>query len=325
MPYLLLGPDDYSKKLFVASLVQKTGGDLVMFRQEEVLPEVSTLSQTDLFSKVKVFWFNNIMPDFAASFPDFSKSKNRVVISMVSLDKRKKESKELLNNESFEVKDFPLPHGRELDEWIISRVSELGGSIIKPAASALAEALGRDSGKETKIAGKIISVEEIFNLWQADSEIKKLLALAGEREITEADVKLLVPENREVDVFEITNSIADRRKSDAMNLMHAFLKNQAGADEKGAVIQLNALLAEQFRNVAMVSGFLVDKKTENEILELTGWKSGRLFIMNKIAPRFPLKKVLEFLNKLQALDKELKSSSIPPKVLLDLIITQLMV
>ena len=46
--------------------------------------------------------------------------------------------------------------------------------------------------------------------------------------------------------------------------------------------------------------------------------------MKKIAVRFKPKTVLEFLTKLEALDEELKTSSTPPKVLLDLIVSQLL-
>ena len=59
------------------------------------------------------------------------------------------------------------------------------------------------------------------------------------------------------------------------------------------------------------------------MLEILGWKSGRLFIMSKVAARFSATSVLGLLAKLKALDEELKTGSVPPRVLLDLIITQL--
>ena len=184
--------------------------------------------------------------------------------------------------------------------------------------------LGRDNGKETKFGGKVVDVQEVFNLWQAESEIRKLLAFAGNKEIREQEVAELVLENGEVDVFDLTNAIADNQKQKALALLHNFLKQQTGSDEKGTIIQLNALLSEQFRNVAMIQSFINSKTSESEILEQTGWKSGRLFVIKKVAARFPAKKVLETLNKLEALDLELKTSSTPPRVLLDLIVSQLL-
>jgi DNA polymerase III delta subunit len=151
------------------------------------------------------------------------------------------------------------------------------------------------------------------------------LALANGREVSEANVNELAPQNKEVDVFDLTNAIADNQKQKALSLMQDFLFYQSDSDEKTAIIKLNALLSEQFRSVAIVQSFTNEKTSEDIILEKTGWKSGRLFIMKKVAARFNQKIVLDLLNKLAALDEELKTSSTPPRVLLDLIVTQLFV
>ena len=59
------------------------------------------------------------------------------------------------------------------------------------------------------------------------------------------------------------------------------------------------------------------------ILEKTEWKSGRLFVMKKLSAPFQEKALVSLLTKLEALDVELKSSSVPPKVLVDLIVSQI--
>lgn len=323
---LLLGSDDFSKKGFIDSLVAERGAFLSVFSESAELPDVSGLLESDLFSKPKVFVLQNFMPEFGeANIEKCILTPNHIVISLKSLDKRKKENKELLSNPKIIVKEFLLPHGKELDGWIINRVKFYGKTISQTSADLLAARLGRDSGKETKVAGKVVAVEEVFDLWQADSEIKKLLAYAGGGEISEQGILDLVPENGEVDVFDLTNAIADNKKKEAMALLNKFLAMQTGSDEKAGIIQLNALLSEQFRNVAIVQDFLASRTPETEILEKTGWKSGRLFVIKKIASRFPAKKIIELLNKLEALDEELKSSSIPPRVLLDLILSQLFI
>lgn len=323
---LLLGSDDFSKKSFIDSLVKEKGAFLSVFSESSEMPDISGLLESDLFSKPKVFVLQNFMPEFGQQNREKCISTpNQIVISLKALDKRKKENKELLANPKITVKDFFLPHGKELDSWIANRVSFYGGKISKDAADVLAVRLGRDSGKETKIAGKVVAVEEVFDLWQVDSEIQKLLAFAGGGEISRQGILDLVPENGEVDVFDLTNAIADNKKQEAIFLLNKFLAMQTGSDEKSGIIQLNALLSEQFRNVAIVQDFLSRRISENEILEKTGWKSGRLFVIKKIAARFPAKKIIELLNKLEALDEELKSSGVPPRVLLDLILSQLFI
>jgi DNA polymerase III delta subunit len=321
---LLLGPDGYSKKSYINSLTKDKGADLVMYSEGEELPQLPRLIETDLFSKPKVFVLYAMPQLEQEELQKIIASPNQIVVVQISLDKRKKESKELLANKNISLKEFVLPHGVELNRWLADKVKLLGGSISSAGTEALAVALGRDDAKETKVAGKVIAVEEVYNLWQAENEIQKLLALADGREITAEDVNALVSRGGEVDVFELTNAIGENQKQKAVELIHKFLSAQSGSDEKGAVIQLNGLLSEQFRNVAMVQSFLQEQKAENAILEATGWKSGRLFVMKKIAARFPQKKVLETLNKLSALDEELKTSQTPPKVLLDLIIAQLL-
>jgi vacuolar-type H+-ATPase subunit I/STV1 len=236
-----------------------------------------------------------------------------------------------------------LPHAKDLDKWIIERTKALGGQISMPAAGELAMRLGRDQAKETKVGGKLIAAEEVYSLWRADSEIKKLMAYKGFPNLSPSqsggegrgevgtkaipiepeDVRELVAENLEVDAFQITNAIADKLKQEAFLLINKFLKDQNASDEKGGVIQLNALLSEQFRNVAMVQDFLSHKTDDEEILRQTAWKSGRLYIMKKIAERFQPKKVLETLNKLGAMDEELKTTQTPPRMLLDLILAQI--
>ncbi len=217
-----------------------------------------------------------------------------------------------------------MPHGRELNAWIAARAKHYGGIFEPAAVAALAVRLGRDEAKETKFGGKVVEVAEAYNLWQADSEIKKLLAFANGRPVTAAEVGELVTPTFETDVFAIMNAIADRQKNQALESITRFLGEENAADEKGKIIQLNALLSEQFRNVAVVQDLVEQRAADGEILSQTGWKSGRLYIIKKIATKFTAKTVLDLLGKLEALDLELKTSQTPPRVLLDLILAQLL-
>lgn len=330
MLYIFLGPDDYSKKSFISALVKDKGADLVVYHQDDELPGASRLTETDLFSKPKVF----VLPDLPPPQPSpqgggnnlmivrLISSANYIIISIDKIDKRKKENKDLLSLKDITVKEFNLPHGLELNKWIEQRVKKQSGKISKPAIEELAIRLGRDNTKEIKAAGKIISTEEVYSLWQADSEIKKLMAYASGRQIELEDVQAIVSENLEVDAFEIINAIGEGKKQLVMDLMQEFLRADSAGDEKAGILQLNALLSDQMRSLAITQDFIKSKVSDTEIIKRTAWKSGRLYVMKKISAHLSSSKVLETMKKLEALDEELKTSQTPPRVLLDMILAQ---
>jgi DNA polymerase III delta subunit len=323
MLHLLLGSDDYSKKQHIDSQVKQRGGDLVVFNKEDQLPPISKLFETDLFSKPSVFLFNGVLPEIGGRLEEIIQSLNLIVISIISVDKRKKENKDLLANSGIILKEFNLPHGTELNKWLEKRVGELGGQVSKLALEELAIRLGRDNAKEVKVAGKVISTEEVYSLWQAENEIRKLMSFVTDKNIEIEDVQELVPENYEVDVFEIINAIGEGKKQEALSFIQDFLQKETASDEKAGVIQLNALLSDQMRSIAITQDFLKRNTQDSEIIKQTGWKSGRLYIMKKIASKLNTQKVSVTLPKLEALDEELKTSQTPSKVLLDMIVAQI--
>jgi DNA polymerase III delta subunit len=321
---LLLGPDDFSKIQYAESLAAKEKAELEVFVAPQSLPS-NLLSGSDLFGGKKTFVVKEGIKTLSEqNLPALLASTNSILFFEEKLDKRVKFNKDLLANKSVTVKEFPLPHGRELNTWLVSHAKALGGNLPLNSAESLAIRLGRDEAKETKFGGKIVDVTEVYSLWQADSELRKLIAYAGGEAITLEAVALLVSENKEADVLDIVNAIGEKNKERTLGLIHTFLQDQTASDEKGKIIQLNALLSEQFRNVALVQDFTARHAPEAEILQQTEWKSGRLFVMKKIASHFNPPKVLELLGKLGALDEELKTSQTPPQVLLDLIIVQLL-
>jgi DNA polymerase III delta subunit len=340
---ILLGPDGFSKKEYVNALAEnskaevdpsrtevdpsrKVRAEVEFFYEGDRPPDITNLTEQNLFSKPKISvlvgLFDALNMD-SSQIEKLIKSSNQTVFIEEKLDRRKTQNKELLANKLVTVKEFKLPHGRELNAWIQERLGQLGGKMSLDAVEELAIRLGRDEGRETKVGGKVIDVTEIYTLWQAQGEIRKLMDFANGKAITKDDVAQLVPESREVDTLQIVNAIGDHKKQEALELTQVFLRADTSADEKSRIIQLSALLAEQFRSIFMVLGLQREGMPESEILNKTGWKPGRLFMVKKVAARFPEKKVTDLLIKLESLDEELKSANTPPRVLLDLILIQL--
>lgn len=323
MIVLLLGPDDFSKKEYVRELAKKEKAALEFFGALSELP-LNDLTASDLFSAKKFFALEDALSLLdEEALPQLLASKNHIFFLQEKIDKRGALAKKIMADKSVKKEEFTLPHGRELNEWLERRFLFYNAKASAEVVELLALKLGRDEAVETKFGGKIVDVKEQFSLWQADSEVKKLTAYASGRQVSANDVEVLVSQDMEADVLKVVNAIGEGRQEEALELVGVFLQQETAGDEKGKIIQLNALLSEQFRNVAAVQDFLFRKIPETEILEKTGWKSGRLFIIKKIARKFAQKKVLDLLNKLAALDVELKSTSTPPRVLLDLIMVQL--
>lgn len=323
---LLLGSDDFSKTQYLKVKAQEKQAETQSFGKDDDLPNLDSLLEQNLFSKAKFFILKECFEKLKATETDLEKlvaTTNHIFIFQEKLDKRISLNKKLLAHKSVEAKEFNLPHGGQFNKWIENRVKELGGKIPKTVIELLAQKLGRDDFTEIKEGGKVVAIKEAINLWQTDMEIKKLISLAKVGEITTNDVNELVHLETEIDAFKITNAIADGKKTEAVDLIQKFLAYETGGDQKAGIIQLNALLAEQFRNVLICQDFLSRKISDQEIAKKTAWKSGRLYILKKIANRFQLQKVLALLNKLGALDEELKTSNVPPRVLLELILAQL--
>ncbi len=323
---LLLGPDDYTKQAYIRDLAQKAKLEVETYNDPATLPSVAALTQQSLFSAAKLFVLSGIFSklDWDGLLKPVIESKNEVVVIEEKLDKRLTGTKTVMAHKAIKIVEFALPHGKQLDAWILKRVKELNGAISQKAVDLLAKKLGRDNAQEMKFGGKILEVTEVFNLWRVESEIQKLLAYANGQEIQPNHVEALVYEEIPIDALEITNALGEKNKQRVLTLMHGFLNADTASDEKAGAIQLSALLAEQLRSVAIVQDFLHARVPESVILEKTGWKSGRLFIMKKVASLYPQKTITGTLVKLDALDTELKTSSVPPKVLLDLIVGQLL-
>lgn len=320
MLYLLLGGDDFSKKEYIEKLAKQKKLSLDFISETSSSVDFKNLLAPTLFGVAKIFVFVNAIGSLAdEKILVFIKESSQIVIfTEEKLDKRKTQSQKLVKDKEITVKEFIVPTGAELEKWISDRVKALGVKMGTQAIKSLAFRLEGDSG------GNSFKREEAkYNLWQVDNELKKLLTFANGTEITKEVINALVPEIGETESWDIVNALAEKQPAKAYSLMEKFFRTQASTDEKSKVIQLNSLLAEQFRSILLVKSFQNSGAQDTEILERTGWKSGRLYIVRKLASKFEVKKLQDFCSKLVNLDEQLKSTSTPARVLLDLITAQI--
>jgi DNA polymerase-3 subunit delta len=163
--------------------------------------------------------------DYLPAMPD---STRLIFVEADALPKNHPVLKLAEKHEMGYVQDFSGPRRGELTGWIARRVEAKGASIERPAADALAVAVGDD-------------------LRLLDSEIEKLAIYVGdERPITAADVDLLVPYAGTANVFAMVDAIGRRDGRTALNVLHKLL------DDNAAPLYLLSMIVRQFRILIQV-------------------------------------------------------------------------
>lgn len=317
MIYLFLGKDGFSKQRAIAELQDVAPGSerVVLDAPETERDVLREASGASLFSSKKLVVVRGALAklDAVALVDALAGTTDTVVFDEESLDKRKKETKALLADSRITVREFAVPSGPAFDSWISARSKEYGFSFAPGVTRHFAERLGDDGRTDTD-----------YNLFQADSELKKLAAYADGEVITRADVDALIAESYDQDIFIVTNAIADRKQSAAMKAISDFLERVPGADEKSKIINLSAILAEQLRGMYAFGSLVTRGAGDAEIAEATGFTPGRIFVYKKLSKSFSAPALREALRKFEALDAEVKTSTGPASLQFYMIIQGLM-
>lgn len=300
MLYLLLGKDDFSKREFLNQLTEKEKLEFCSFAEGAAAGEVApTILDANLFGGKKLVKLVNFFSGGVGDESFIEKiqgTSNIVVFFEDKLDKRKSETKKILNNKNLKVLEFEIPAGAEFKKWVVERAKKYGLKLSGKALDVFLQRMGIVT--QEGFGGGY--GDQIYSLWQADAELQKLKVFAGDDVVTEQNVLDLVSENVDENIFKITNAIGDKNKPLAVKYLTDYMDRFAGVDEKTKVITLSGLLAEQFRNILMVQGG-VD----------TGFAPGKMFVYKKLAGRFTKEKTFEALRKLELLDQEVKTTSGP--------------
>jgi DNA polymerase-3 subunit delta len=164
----------------------------------------------------------------AKYLPTMSDSARLVFVESETLAKTHPILKLAEKEETGQVRAFDGPGRGELAGWIAGRVEMHGGTIERPAADALAFAVGDD-------------------LRLLNSEIEKLVIYVGhEQPIAPADVELMVPYAGTANVFVMVDAIGRRDGRAALHMLHKLL------DEGAAPLYLLSMIVRQFRILIQV-------------------------------------------------------------------------
>lgn len=313
---LLLGTDVLVKKQHIAQAAKLRQAEVEVFSDAASLPaNLAGLFGQQLFGPPKVVVLNGLWKklDLAELLETVGNDKDAALFLVEdSVDKRVTANKDFLKHPRVKVVELNSPVGtRESSDWILKYANENKIKIQQAAAFALAQAL-------------LVDEDASLNVLQAQNELQKLKHFAGvdekgENEITKEMVGEVVETVTGVDVFALLNAIATKNKKLALQMLETFFETET-SDEKANAIKVAALLSDQFRSLLIAIDSDTRRIPDEAVIKMTGWKSGRLFIMKKLSRNFTAPKVQQALLKLENLDRELKTGSMPPHVVLDLII-----
>jgi DNA polymerase-3 subunit delta len=118
------------------------------------------------------------------------------------------------------------PNVQGLLQWIKRRAADKGSSITPPAMQVLAELVGGD-------------------LWTIDRELEKLSLYATGRDITDSDVRAMVPYAQEANIFAAVDAIMDGKPGPALRLLMQLMED--GQEP----LYIIAMIERQLRLIAL--------------------------------------------------------------------------
>ena len=195
---------------------------------------------------------------------------------------------------------FALPTGGAMTRWIMDQAQAVGGEFSNPAAQLLAS-----------------YIEEDPRL--AKSEIIKLLTFVDfSRAVNEDDVRALVADVRQGDVFEMVDAIGYGDGEKAMMMMRRLL-------EPGTALSLFGMIVRQFRLLIQVRE-LLDENPGLSIEEMADEIGVHPYPIKKITPQaklFNLSQLKRIFHQLSDLDQAIKTGRLDDELALDLLIASL--
>ena len=194
------------------------------------------------------------------------------------------------------VEEQTAPRGEQLARWIKETTEHKGSSIGPAAIRSMADLVGSD-------------------LWTLDQELEKLSLYAQGREISEADVRLMVSQVREASIFEAVDAMVDGRPQAALRLL-AQLR-----DDGREPLYIIAMVERQLRLLALARDSMERRLPQNELKRALGTSSD--FVVRKTmdqARRHSREDIAWRYDRLLEADLSIKQGRVDPDLALELLV-----
>jgi DNA polymerase-3 subunit delta len=191
-----------------------------------------------------------------------------------------------------------LPKGAALESWIKKRAQGIGVKISEEAVTLLADFIGNQ-------------------LRLLASELHKLATYVGPGNTIEAShVRLLSPQVQEARIFDLTDALAQRNRTQALNLLHELL-----ADGQHPLALLPTITS-QVRNLLLVKELASGGLRSAQIASALGSPP---FVVEKTLRnigKFSTAQLEQTYHQLMETDAALKRSRLTPEMALDFLVVQ---
>jgi len=210
-----------------------------------------------------------------------------------------KELKSLEKKSLVEIKEYVLPRNQDLVAWVKKKAQGEKAVFNQKALDLLIAMVGND-------------------LWQLDTEIRKLAAYKKGAEITSEDVELLVKGKFNDDIFQLMDAIGTKNRAKALKLFQDQI--DSGAND----VYLLTMLERQFRINLQIKEALNERSLlANQLASELGMHP---FVVQKTMQQcqnFSLPQLKEIYKNLLDFEIKLKTTKINFELLFDLMIVGL--
>jgi len=189
--------------------------------------------------------------------------------------------------------------GNDLIVWVEARAQAKGGQITRDTTHELIRIVGDD-------------------LRLLDQELEKLIAYtAGERAIRPDDVRLLVPEARQANIFHMVDALGQGNGRRAMALLHRLL------DEGAAPLYVLAMIVRQYRLLLQVKDLVAQGFRPQAIARELKLPHFVVDKMLRQARRYSLPQLETIYERLLETDLAIKTGEMEPVLALDVLVAEL--
>ncbi len=191
------------------------------------------------------------------------------------------------------------PNAQALLQWIKRRAADKGSSITPPAMQVLAELVGGD-------------------LWTIDRELEKLSLYATGRDITDSDVRAMVPYAQEANIFAAVDAIMDGKPGPALRLLMQLMED--GQEP----LYIIAMIERQLRLISLARDLTDRGVSPPDLGRRMGTNSD--FVVRKIlgqARRLTLPQIRSKYRRVLESDLAIKQGRLDPALSLQLLVADL--